>query len=152
VLIAGGGGVARAAAYACADSGADAVVVNRTPSRAEQLAADLSALGLKGSVQAGAAQPADILINCTPAGMRDGAAPNQVPVNLDLFPSHALVVDTVYTPEQTPLLAAAAARGLRTLSGVSMFVHQAAAQFSVWTGREAPLDLFERIVRDTADG
>jgi shikimate dehydrogenase len=59
--------------------------------------------------------------------------PEQVPVR-------ALVVDIIYTPPQTVLLADAAARGARTRNGLPMLVYQAAAQFERWTGRTAPVE------------
>jgi shikimate 5-dehydrogenase len=60
----------------------------------------------------------------------------------------ALVMDTVYTPAETPLLQLARSAGSRTIDGVSMFVRQAAAQFSGWTGKPAPTMLFDRMVRE----
>ena len=58
------------------------------------------------------------------------------------------MVDTIYIPLETPFLRAAREAGLRTIPGVSMFVNQAAAQFTRWTGAPAPSRLFERLVRE----
>jgi 3-dehydroquinate dehydratase / shikimate dehydrogenase len=151
VVIVGAGGVGRAAAYGAASAGAEVSIINRTHARAEAMASELTRLNLKGSLRATEVAMGDVLINCTPAGMRGGPAPDQVPVSLDHMPPHAVVMDTVYTPEHTPLLAAAAERGLSAISGVSMFVEQAAAQFSAWTGRKAPRDLFGQVVREAAE-
>jgi len=56
--------------------------------------------------------------------------------------------DTVYNPIETPMLRAARERGCRTIDGVQMFVRQAAAQFELWTGKPAPVELFDRLVRE----
>jgi 3-dehydroquinate dehydratase/shikimate dehydrogenase len=55
--------------------------------------------------------------------------------------------DTVYNPIETPMLKAAKERGYRTIDGVQMFVKQAAAQFELWTGETAPIELFDQLVR-----
>ena len=57
-----------------------------------------------------------------------------------------MVFDTIYNPIHTRLLRDARAAGCLTISGVEMFVRQAAAQFRLWTGRDAPLETFRRIV------
>lgn len=56
--------------------------------------------------------------------------------------------DTVYNPIETPMLRAAKEHGFRTIDGVEMFVRQAAAQFELWTGKAAPVQLFDRLVRE----
>jgi shikimate dehydrogenase len=79
----------------------------------------------------------DLLVNTTSVGMRPGERllrPEQVP-------AQALVVDIVYRPAETTLLADAARRGARTQNGLPMLVYQAAIAFERWTGREAPLDV-----------
>jgi shikimate dehydrogenase len=59
---------------------------------------------------------------------------------------HLVVMDIVYNPLETRLLAAARARGCQTQDGVAMFVHQGAIQFELWTGRPAPLNLMRATV------
>ena len=61
-----------------------------------------------------------------------------------MLPASATVVDLVYQPLETPLLARAEARGLATLGGLTMLLHQGAAAFHLWTGRPAPLDAMRR--------
>ena len=83
---------------------------------------------------------AELLVNTTSVGMRPGERllrPEQVP-------SHGLVVDIIYNPPQTPLLADAAARAARTLNGLPMLVYQAALAFTLWTSREAPVATMSR--------
>lgn len=157
VAIIGAGGVARAAAFICARAGAHVAIYNRGQDRAEALAASLNQVVPAGITAAGFdALPrfrADIYINCTPMGMKDGPAPEAVALPIaemqDWEPG-AAVMDTVYRPVETPLLRAARQAGLRTVDGVPMFVNQAAAQFTRWTGHAAPVRLFERIVREHA--
>lgn len=157
VAIIGAGGMARAAAYSCVKAGATVWVFNRTGAKAQSLVAALREAGLTGIEAAESTDltraQADIFINCTPQGMRDGPAPETAGLPIaDIYSQNpgAAVMDTVYRPIETPLLRAARDAGLRTVDGVSMFVNQAAAQFTLWTGRAAPVREFDRIVREHA--
>ena len=93
----------------------------------------------------------DVLVNCTPVGMKGGLAPIGSPVPLEALQTMGpgcVVMDTVYNPIQTPLLKAATETGLRVVDGLSMFVNQAARQFEGWTGKAAPKMLFDRLARE----
>ena len=68
--------------------------------------------------------------------------PNQSPLRPD-----TIVFDTIYNPVQTRLLTAAQQAGCVTIPGTEMFVRQGAAQFQLWTGQTAPLDLFRRVLQ-----
>lgn len=152
----GAGGVARAIVHACGQSSSTTIVVyNRDVGRAIRLCDDLR------SVVAAKLVPAaleivdrsccDAFVNCTPVGMATGPAPSESPLPVDAMNSCAndvVVMDTVYTPRETPLLRAAAGRGWRTVDGVSMFVGQACEQFTTWTGAAAPKSLFDKILRE----
>ncbi|MCA9310560.1 MAG: hypothetical protein KDA21_05090, partial [Phycisphaerales bacterium] len=127
--------------------------------RAEALAADLSDTvnTLPWTDRPGGA---DIIVNATPVGMNrqdDPGAAARSPLDnthLDALPDSATVFDTVYTPLETTLLKGARRRGIRAVTGADMFVQQAAAQFSAWTGlppERTPTALFERIVLETRD-
>ena len=87
---------------------------------------------------AGPLAAADIVVNATTVGMGD-PGPDDLP--LDPAPLHAgqLVVDIVYRPLETPLLAAARRQGATAVNGVPMLVHQAAVAFELWTGVPAPV-------------
>ncbi len=155
VLIAGAGGVARAAAYACAKRGARVVIANRTAERAQAIVDDFVEVADIGSVSVFDGRwdlcGADAFINCTPVGMAHGPDPEgmAVPVEeLGAFPPETVFFDTVYNPVETPMLKAARARGYRVIDGVAMFVKQAGAQFELWTGVDAPIGLFDRLVRE----
>lgn len=162
IAIIGAGGVARAAAWACASRGATVIVYNRTRDNADAITRDvtsrLSAAGLASDGRVVATDfellpkaCAEAFINCTPIGMSGGPEPKGLaaPVEeMGACPTDAVFMDTVYRPVDTPMLRAARDRGFRTIDGVSMFVEQAAAQFALWTGHPAPKALFERICRE----
>jgi shikimate dehydrogenase len=133
-VVIGAGGAARAVVLALGRAGAREVgVANRTASRGEAAAALAGSAGR--AVDLDAVRAADLVVNATPIGMVDDALP--------LDPEHLgtgqLVADLVYHPAVTPLLAAAGAKGARTLNGLGMLVHQAARAFELWTGQPAPI-------------
>jgi shikimate dehydrogenase len=151
-LVLGAGGSARAAVWALREAGAAEVYVwNRTGERAQALARDLGAQAVR------APRPADLLINCTAAGLSEAAtversashgdALNQLGLTFDQLGEYSHVVDFVYRSEPTQLLAAARAHGARTLDGLELLVAQGALSFELWTGRRAPLQLMRRAAR-----
>lgn len=139
-LVLGAGGAARAVIAALIDAGAPEVrLANRTRARAEQLAE-----GLGGPITvvawdeaSAAADGAATIVNTSALGMV-GQPP--LDVRLDAAPPSALVNDIVYQPLVTPLLAAAAARGLRTVDGLGMLLHQAVPGFERWFGTKPRVD------------
>ncbi|PZQ52512.1 MAG: shikimate dehydrogenase [Rhodovulum sulfidophilum] len=139
-LVLGAGGAARAVIAALIDAGAPEVrLANRTRARAEQLAE-----GLGGPITvvawdeaSAAADGAATIVNTSALGMV-GQPP--LDVRLDAAPPGALVNDIVYQPLVTPLLAAAAARGLRTVDGLGMLLHQAVPGFERWFGTKPRVD------------
>lgn len=130
----GGGGAARSVVLALAESGAaEVAVVNRTPERAEAAVALAGAVGRVGAPDDVA--EATIVINATSVGMgAPTGAEGPLPVPAAVIGAHQVVVDLVYLPLVTPLLAAAEARGARTVDGLGMLVHQAAIAVEHWTG------------------
>jgi shikimate dehydrogenase len=148
----GAGGSARAAVWALLDAGAAEVLVwNRTQERAQRLAADLGALPVDSP------QKADLLVNCTAVGLyverssaEDGDL-NQLGLRGDQIGEYSYVADLVYRPGSTPLLAAAAARGARTIDGLEILVRQGALSLELWTGREPPLEVMRRAARERTD-
>lgn len=136
VIVLGSGGAARAVVVALADAGAPEIrIVNRTLARAEGLChlAPGVARAVPWPDMAAALADAVLLVNTTSLGME-----GQPPLDIDLgrLPPHALVNDIVYTPLETPLLAAAAARGNPVVDGLGMLLHQARPGFKAWFGRE----------------
>ena len=85
----------------------------------------------------------------SPVGMAGGSAPDASPLP-DTVPldESTTVFDTVYVPARTPLLRRAEASGARAISGLDLFLRQAAMQFLVWTGHEAPIDAFRASITE----
>ena len=138
-LVVGAGGAARAVVLALADAGAAQIVVaGRTPARAEQAAALAGPVGKVGSTDDAA--EADLVVNATPIGMTGVAEQDEPPVDSRHLGPGQLVVDLVYFPARTPLLAAARERGAVAVGGLGMLVHQAAHAFRLWTGESPPLE------------
>ena len=136
-LVLGAGGAARAIAAALLALGVEVKVTNRGGARAEALARFLPGLkALAWDERATALADFALLVNTTPVGMYGGAAP----VSLAWAPARLVVADAVYVPLVTPLLADAAARGLRTVGGLGMLLHQAVPGFAAWFGVTPEVD------------
>ena len=133
-LVLGAGGAARAIVDALQQSGyAEVVVVNRTLARAAAL---VKALGGRASAFSDLPEllpDTDLLVNTTSAGMVGHPA---LDIDLAALPPHAVVDDIVYVPAETPLLRQARARGLRTIGGLGMLLHQAVPGFARWFGQQ----------------
>jgi shikimate dehydrogenase len=135
-VVLGAGGAARSVVWALAEAGAaEVVVVNRTTDRAE-VAAALAGRGGRVGAPADVAD-AELVVNATSVGMGAGEGdPGPVPVDPRFLRPGQTVVDLVYQPLRTPLLAAATAAGARPVDGLGMLVHQAARSVRRWTGVE----------------
>ena len=149
VLIVGAGGAARGIAFALVEArAAHLAVFNRTPARAQRLAGEIELAGGDVSVVAADTNtPIDCVINCTSVGMHGGPDPDGLPWDVSRLGADALVVDIVYAPEETPLLKAASAAGLRTLGGLPMLIYQGGLAFELWTGVHAPIDVMFEAAR-----
>lgn len=138
-LILGAGGAARGVAVALRRHlGVTRIVIaNRTRARAEQVARIVDAESIDWARAADALGAADLLVNTTSLGMT-----GEPPLDLDLarLSPGAIVADIVYAPLETPLLAAARLRGLTTIDGLAMLMHQAAAGYRAWLGNDAVVD------------
>ena len=133
-VILGAGGAVRAVAAALLDAGCPRLtIVNRTLARAEAIAGDLG--GPIAVATTPPLQDAALLVNGTSLGMVGEPA---LEIDLAPLPAQAVVADMVYVPLETPLLAAARARGLRAVDGLGMLLHQARPGFEAWFG-VAPL-------------
>lgn len=138
VVVAGAGGAAHAVVYACLTAGAARVTIgNRTADAAAALAARFAGTGGGEPAGTGLGDPAfraaleraDLAVNATTVGMVDPGAT----IDVGALPDGATVFDLVYVPAETPLLAAARARGLRAANGSEMLIAQAAVAFERWT-------------------
>jgi 3-dehydroquinate dehydratase/shikimate dehydrogenase len=138
VLLIGNGGAARGAAFALADAGVRLSIAGRNPDRVRALAKACDADPLtREQAEAG---NFDALVHATPVGMWPHADEwffrERVPAQI--------VFDMVYNPVETLLLKRAREQGRHTISGLEMFIEQAARQFETWTGESAPRAAMER--------
>lgn len=143
-VVVGAGGAARAVVWALLNAGVESVfVANRTPERARELAESLSPYGtvVPGSLDdpslATALDSAAIAVNATTVGMTT----HTVAFDVAGLPDGALVFDLVYVPPDTPLVRAAAARGLDVCNGMEMLVRQGEIAFERWTGIGSTADV-----------
>jgi shikimate dehydrogenase len=164
VLILGSGGAARAAAFTAAKCGARAIALaNRTLARAHRLERDLIAGGLAHEAGCGTipspgtssvevlplqsagltAELAEVVVNATSVGL-DSERADPLPEWFHLSAKHT-VLDMVYRPLETRLLARARAAGAVAVDGLWMLIHQALEQFQLWTSRAVPTDLAGRL-------
>jgi shikimate dehydrogenase len=133
-VVLGAGGAARAVIVALADAGAPEIrIANRSPARAEALAAEFGrpVVPVAWDARADALDGAALLVNTTTLGM-SGQPP--LALALDALPASALVTDIVYAPLETDLLARARARGNPVVDGLGMLLHQARPGFAAWFG------------------
>jgi shikimate dehydrogenase len=145
-LILGAGGAARAVAAELLRLGIPVTLANRTRAHADTLARDLPGLRLIAWDQRDDAVPDHaLLVNTTSLGMA-----GHPPLGIDLYRGRPAVADIVYVPLETPLLAAARARGLTTAGGLGMLLHQAVPGFHAWFGIRPEVDdaLFRFVAAD----
>ena len=134
IVVLGAGGAARAVVASLADQGAREIrIVNRTAERAQAIASEYgppvtaSEWEQRGEILADVA----LLANCTNQGMAGKPA---LEISLDRLSPGAIVGDLIYTPPETPLLAAARARGNLTVNGLGLLLNQARPAFQAWFG------------------
>ncbi|MGE3365231.1 MAG: shikimate dehydrogenase [Rhizobiaceae bacterium] len=150
-LVLGAGGASRAIVHALKARGFEDIrLLNRTLERAEEL---VRIFGPKTSAHPLAAAnslagDAGLIVNTTSLGMH--GAEDTLPIDVERLPDAALVTDIVYVPLETPLLAAANRRGLKTVDGLGMLLHQATPGFERWFGRKPEVtdELHAMIVAD----
>jgi len=143
VLMLGAGGVARAIGMGIVRNGGALALCSRTAARSKALAEQLLCRHVTWENRG--SEFADILINCTPVGMYPNM--DETPFHQNWLRDGMIVFDTIYTPENTLLIKEAKERGCVTISGVEMFIRQAAAQFERFTGKAAPLDVLRETLR-----
>jgi 3-dehydroquinate dehydratase/shikimate dehydrogenase len=135
-LVLGSGGVAKAIVFGLVQAGAKVLITSRNTRAAELLAADYKCLAVDWIARHNVV--ADYLVNCTPVGMHPDV--NESPFDRDGIKSEMVVFDTVYNPEQTLLIKYAREAHCRVVTGVEMFVRQAARQFELFTGKPANVE------------
>jgi 3-dehydroquinate dehydratase/shikimate dehydrogenase len=143
VVILGAGGVARPIGFGLMRRGAVVTICNRTDERATKLAEELGCRTSNWGMRA--SMIPDIIVNCTPVGMHPQV--DDTPMPPAGFRPNMVVMDTVYHPENTMFLKLARERECKTVSGVDMFIRQAAIQSQLYTGLEPPVEAMRDVVR-----
>lgn len=140
VVVLGAGGSARAIGFGLLEAGARVIICSRTERRGRALAADLGcdwyALDRIDELHG------DILVNATSVGMVP--ATDATLVSRKSLAGYLVVMDIVYAPLKTRLLIEAEAAGCSTVNGLEMLLYQGVAQFELWTGRSAPVEVMRR--------
>lgn len=156
-MIMGAGGAARASAIALLNLGFEKIIVaNRTLERARILAERIRAMGFSAeacSLEEGRrrAKECGLIVNATPIGMHPNA--DESPLRRDEIVGGAIILDLVYNPPETRLLAEAERAGAKVISGIEVLVYQGAEAFKLWTGREAPIEVMrEAALRALGEG
>lgn len=153
ITILGAGGAARAIAAECALNGAsDIVIINRNKERGQELAQLIyhktkcagSYLEWKSQVQI--PRGTEILINATSAGFSPNIK-DKPDIDYSSITENICVCDVVFNPAETVFLTKAAKQGAKIVNGLGMLVRQAALNFTLWTGEEAPLAIMEEALK-----
>ena len=150
VTVMGAGGAARAICFALAERGTSVTILNRTPDNAARFAEEISArtgqpiqvMRLTQENLAEAMDSCNILVNATSVGMYPDV--EAMLVDHTMIKSHQTVVDIVYNPPRTRLLAEAEKAGARIVGGMEMLVWQGALAFEIWTGKQAPTEIMRK--------
>lgn len=155
VLLLGAGGVGRTAALKLASERvAELFLVNRTQSKAEDIALEIKAQFPTANVLIGypkSAAPVDLVLNATSLGLKADDPSPLADAPFSLKQARA-VYDMIYRPAETTLLRAARAAGCRTANGLGMLLHQGARAFEIWTGRTAPIEVMRRALEENIYG
>ena len=149
VTILGAGGAARAIAVECALNGAAHInIINRSIEKGEELASliqmktDSSAKYLNWKNNMAIPSDTDILINATSIGFSPNVT-DKPDIDYTAITPEMCVCDVIFNPAETIFLKSAAENGAKTITGLGMLVQQAALNFTLWTGVEAPVDVME---------
>jgi 3-dehydroquinate dehydratase/shikimate dehydrogenase len=146
-LVLGAGGAARAVAFGLRQRNVDVTVAARTLDRARKIAADVGCRAIDWAQRYRLEY--DCLVNATPLGMHPNV--DETPYESQHLRPYMVVFDTVYNPENTLLVKEARQIGCRTVTGVDMFVRQAAIQFRIWHGRDPDMQVMrDALKRATA--
>lgn len=147
VLILGAGGVSRALAWGLKQRGADVTVTSRTNDRANVLAQEMGARAVPWEERHN--QNPQLLVNGTPVGMHPDV--DITPFNKAAINQFMVVFDTIYNPENTLLIKHAREAQAKVITGVDMFVRQAAYQYKLFTGQEAPAQVMRDAIKQATN-
>jgi shikimate dehydrogenase len=153
VVLLGAGGAGRAAALKLAQEGvAELHLVNRTASKAEELAHEIRQRTPDVEVHVGYPKGAvELLLNATSLGLKSGDA---LPLDEKAFPLRNVdaVYDMIYRPAETPLLRRAREEGCRAANGLGMLLYQGARALEIWSGQTAPVEVMRSALEENVYG
>jgi shikimate dehydrogenase len=153
ILLLGAGGAGRTAALKLAsEKVAELFLVNRTQSKAKEIAGEIKKQFPSVKVSTGYPKiKVDLVLNATSLGLK---ADDSLPLDEKQFSlkQTRAVYDMIYRPAETKLLAAAKKSGCKTANGLGMLLHQGAKAFEIWTGKSAPLDVMRRALEENVYG
>lgn len=149
IVIIGAGGASRAiSVHLAREKAANIILSDIIPDKAEKLVSHIrknisrvKVSTVKKEELNSGVRTADILINATPVGMKPD---DPLPIDPRILHPRLLVCDLIYNPPKTKLLTEAEKIGAKTLNGLGMLLHQGALAFTIWTGREAPIEIMAR--------
>lgn len=155
ILLLGAGGAGRVAALRLAAEGVRRLwLVNRTESKAVEVAEEIRRLHPTEGPEVHVGYPAgpvDLVLNATSAGLKGSDPLPYDPARFDPGRARA-AYDMIYRPAETPFLARARAAGCRTSNGLGMLLYQGAAALEIWSGRPAPVEVMRRALRANVYG
>ena len=144
IVLLGAGGAARAVAYAITKKKAKLIIYNRTFEKAKQLAKEFGGEALEPNAFE-KIKRADVIINTTAIGLHPQE--NETPLPKELLTKNHIVFDIVYTPGgTTKFLKEARKKGAKIIVGTEMLLHQGTAQFTLFTGYDAPVDAMRKVL------
>ncbi len=146
-LVLGAGGVSRAIAWGLRQRHCDVYIASRTFERAQILAAEIGCRAIEWQFRHD--PKINLLVNGTPVGMHPDV--DNTPYDAASMNQFLAVFDTVYNPENTLLIKNAKRAQCRIITGVDMFVRQAAYQYKLFTGRDAPSDLMRKTIKEATN-
>lgn len=151
VVLLGSGGAGRAVAITCAVQGAKKVVLaNRNMGRADRLADEISRLApsvevvaveVGGQALLRACEAAELIVQATSIGLKNDDPSLLAP---EAFHPGQIAYDLIYTVPETAFMKAATLGGAKSANGLGMLLHQGARAFTIWTGKEAPVEAMRR--------
>ena len=140
ILILGSGGSARAIGFGLIEAGAEVAIASRTPEKGKKLAESLRCPW--HPLSEAASLSADVLVNATSVGMSPYA--DTSPVSEAALVNFPVMMDIVYSPLETLLMRKAKEAGCKVIGGLAMLLYQGAAQFELWTGQSAPVEVMRK--------
>ncbi|MDM4017838.1 shikimate dehydrogenase [Roseiconus lacunae] len=146
-MVLGAGGVSRAICWGLKQRQADVIVTSRTEERAQHLASEIGCRVVPWEDRHN--QKVQLLVNGTPVGMHPNV--DTSPFNASALNQYMVVFDTVYNPENTLLIKYAKEAQCRVITGVDMFVRQAAYQYKLFTGKDAPARLMRKTIKQATN-